>query len=296
MKFELLAVFNALIIAVTNILYKKFDINVLIQSILISIVLFIGNAYKNPRAINKIMTTDALKIGLSGVIMFVLNLTMIKRLPLSFVAPLSTLWMFFSLGFAKYMLDIDITKNKVIGMIIVSIGIILMQFHHIFGKTIKFTPDLIYLIVLFIGSLVCKAYQTTVIKKLTKHHSESDLLVMDFGMNFLLLLVIFVIYLLNPFGKWASPKMPSIKLALTVMVVFGLINFVRSTLRFEIIDNLPENTYVVLTNMQLIFTIIIAYFIYKEPLHKKQFVGTFMILLGIYVSQHKHIPHPHLET
>lgn len=297
----ILAFVLAFIQALNGFFYKKIIIQPITMSLILTILTFIVFSIKTAINYNKekrnnkclenpfkkIFTVDALKIGLSGTFIFLILLFAVKKLPLTFVIPLSLIWMVFAIIFAKILLNEPITKIKIIGLSLVIVGILVMNYHHFKLNTIDFNRSTIIFLIIFLLSQVVRGYQLTEIKKLEKKHTTDELLIMDFGINLISVVIIFIIYRLNPMNKWSVSPLESKKVLFVGIIILGTISVIRSYLRFSLVKSLPEISYVLIVNTSLIFTVILSYLFLGEHLTWNQFVGAGILLYGIFKTNSK---------
>ena len=168
-----------------------------------------------------------------------------------------------------------------------------MNYHHFKLNTIDFNKGTIIFLIIFVVSQVLRGYQLTEIKKLEQKHTTDELLIMDFGINLIVIVIVFIIYRLNPINKWSVAPLESKKLLLIGLVVLGTISVIRSYLRFSLVKRLPEISFVLIVNSSLIFTIILSYLFLGEHLTWNQFVGAGILLYGIFKTNSNLIKDSH---
>jgi len=275
------------------------------------------NLKKNP--FKNILTPISWKIGAASSLNYILLLYTLKKLPLSFVVPIGLSWLVFALLFNKVLRNVEITKEKIISLVIVISGVILMQIHHIFGvsklaktnqKSMVSQYNFITLLLLLLLANIIKAYQVTEVKMAEEYANYLDVIIMDWGQSLIYAIMFYLIYMFYP-NKWWKTEIPKKNEVIKLILVVVVLQLTFVLLKFKAIENLDVETFTLITTTSLIFAVILGYILFNEKMEINKFLGALVIIGGIYYSNvsTKKIDHekklnneskvdskPHLET
>lgn len=222
-------------------------------------------------------------IGGCGTVMFLLFLFALQNIPLSLAIPINVTWLFFALIFGKIILNSPITKDKIISIIIVIIGVILTSWHHFTNINIgkdKNLWSLIFFVGLLIISNILRAYQVTLVKKIENQVSSQQLLLMDWGIISVISIILYLIYIGNPIKKW-TVKNPTIDNIYKFYLLIFFIAIISTFSRMKAIKMLPENLFNLLSCSSIILSILAGKLFFQEQITLTQIIGCFIIVLGI---------------
>ena len=224
----------------------------------------------------------AWKIGLSGTIMFFLSIYALKKLPFSMVVPISLSWIVFSLFFNKIMRGVDITSEKIISTVIVITGVLIMQYHHFNSKTQKNMENkyIGVLIGILLISRIFKAYQVNLIKIVEEYVTYKDAILMDYGILVILNIIMYLIYLYSPVKLW-KVSFPDKKDVLKLVLVNIFIVCLSIKLRYESIENLPQNRYALISSTNIIVAVVLGKLFFGESIKPNQILGAAVVIFGI---------------
>ena len=118
-----------------------------------------------------------------------------------------------------------------------------------------------------------------------KNFDEDELLTMDYFINIIIGIVLFVGYVAYQ-KKYTFPK---IYILFIILGTILLLDNSKNYLKFLSIKNLSEEKYVLLYNTSLIFSLVFGYFIFNEKITKYKVFGNITILasIGLYVLFNK---------
>lgn len=294
--YELLCLIYVVLNVVVGIIYKTMNVDVffinLVSSVIIFLTFFIKNYTtnkgkddkdnKNDKLIRNLTTKEAIIIGASGCFSFVSSLLALKNLPLSIFIPLSNTWILFSLFFEKILLNVDIKPQNILVFIILFFGIMLVTY----TKNNKSSMNYNYLYIgLVLVSSIIRAFHITYVKQQSENFDEDELLTMDYFINIIIGIVLFVGYVAYQ-KKYTFPK---IYILFIILGTILLLDNSKNYLKFLSIKNLSEEKYVLLYNTSLIFSLVFGYFIFNEKITKYKVFGNITILasIGLYVLFNK---------
>jgi drug/metabolite transporter (DMT)-like permease len=314
MLYELLALLGVLFTSFVKIIQKSIDIDPITLNLLSTTTFFIffliivyfdfkNNPEKFEAKKNKLHLSNnpfknmfsfrALQISLTGSTMYLLSLYCLKNLPFTLIAAINSLWIIPALFFNKLLRNIKITADKVISCIIVIIGVLVMSFNNLFNNKNKNKDEhqesskntiLFSLILLFVGIL--KAYQINIIKQTEDYVTYRELPVMDFGLNSIFSIIIYLIYVFFPYKTWTVyfPKLNDI----IKFILFVSILFVSSFyLKMYTLQKLTETVSNLLQSTSLIFAIILGKIFFNESISLNKIIGAIIIISGIlYIKYH----------
>jgi drug/metabolite transporter (DMT)-like permease len=224
----------------------------------------------------------AWKIGLSGTIMFFLSIYALKKLPFSMVVPISLSWIVFSLFFNKIMRGVDITSEKIISTVIVITGVLIMQYNHFNSKSQKGIEKKYFgmLIGALLISRIFKAYQVNLIKIVEEYVTYKDAILMDYGILVILNIIMYLIYLYSPVKLW-KVSFPDKKDVLKLVLVNIFIVCLSIKLRYESIENLPQNRYALISSTNIIVAVVLGKLFFGESIKPNQILGAAVVIFGI---------------
>ena len=233
----------------------------------------INNIGDHSKLINKLISKDAIIIGASGCLYFIFSLMALKNLPLSIFIPLSSSWVFFSLIFEKILLNIDIAIENIVVFILLFAGIVTLTY----TKNTK-TSDTKYIYVgILLVSVIVRAFHVTYVKKQSIKYDEEELIAMDYFINTILGIIIFFGYIYTQ----KKYNLPDKKTILIILGVVLLLDNLKNYFKFVSIKNISENSYILITNTSLIFSMILGYYIYNEKITMQKMIGTSILLSSI---------------
>lgn len=305
MYYELIAFCYVILSCLNGVIKKKINMDPVHISFISSVVGFITLSLityyqykKNPEKFKKkennlgltdnpfnniFSNTTAWKIGSAGVIMFLFSLYALKKLPYSLVVPISLSWLLFALFFNKIMRGVDITSEKLISTLVVIAGVLLMQYHQFKNSDFLQGMEMKYFVMLMgmlIFAKIFKAYQINLIKIVEEYVTYKDVILMDYGIIFLLNIVIYLIYLYSPVKIW-KVSFPSKSDALKLIVITMFMSTIYTNLRFEAIQNLPESKYALITSTNIIVAVVFGKLFFGESIKPNQIAGALVVIFGI---------------
>lgn len=238
---------------------------------------------KIDKVIDNLTTKEAFIIGASGCFSFVLSLLSLKNLPLSIFIPLSNSWIFFSLFFEKLLLNIDVSIENIFVFILLFIGIITVTYTQ---SSKSSDTKYMYIGILLISAII-RAFHITYVKQQSENYDEDELLTMDYFVNTILGLLLFIGYVVYQ-KKYNLPDKKSILIILGVIL---LLDNSKNYLKFLSIKHLSENEYILLLNTSLLFSLVLGYYLYNEKITTRKVAGNIIILLSmvsyLYINQNK---------
>jgi len=305
MYYEIIAFVYVILGCINGVIKKKINMDPVHISLISSLVGFIVISsityyqyQKNPEDFkkkeNNLGLTDnpfknifsnptAWKIGIAGMIMFLFSLYALKKLPYSLVVPISLSWLLFALFFNKIMRGVDITSEKLISTLVVIGGVLIMQYHHFNNSNLLQGMEMKYfamLIGMLIIAKIIKAYQINLIKIVEEYVTYKDVILMDYGILFVLNIATYLIYLYSPVKLWKvsfPEKTEVLKLVLVTMFILTL----YTNLRFQAIQNLPQNRYALISSTNIIVAVVLGKLFFGESIKPNQMAGALVVILGI---------------
>lgn len=232
------------------------------------------NIFSNP---------TAWKIGSAGVVMFLFSLYALKKLPYSLVVPISLSWLLFALFFNKIMRGVDITSEKLISTLVVIVGVLIMQYHHFNNSNLLQGMEMKYFVMLISMLLIAKiikAYQINLIKIVEEYVTYKDVILMDYGILFVLNIAIYLIYLYSPVKLWKI-SFPDKKEVFKLVFVNMFILTLYTNLRFQAIQNLPQNRYALISSTNIIVAVVLGKLFFGESIKPNQIAGALVVIFGI---------------
>ena len=232
------------------------------------------NIFSNP---------TAWKIGSAGVVMFLFSLYALKKLPYSLVVPISLSWLLFALFFNKIMRGVDITSEKLISTLVVIGGVLIMQYHHFNNSNLLQGMEMKYFVMLISMLLIAKiikAYQINLIKIVEEYVTYKDVILMDYGILFVLNIAIYLIYLYSPVKLWKI-SFPDKKEVFKLVFVNMFILTLYTNLRFQAIQNLPQNRYALISSTNIIVAVVLGKLFFGESIKPNQIAGALVVIFGI---------------
>lgn len=225
-------------------------------------------------------------LGINGTLMFIIGLIAIKNLPLSLSIPIGLLWLLFSLVINKFINNTKITLTKLLGTIIVIIGVIITSFHHFFNynNNNQDFKSLVFMISILLFSCLIKAFQVIYVKKIEYKYNYQQVIVKSYGTKTIIALFLYLIYLYFPNKNWEvrfPQKIDLIKLIGIIITLTTLTIF----LRYKCIEKLPVSQYNLLTTSIIVFSIIFGKVFFNESIRLNQIIGCFVIFFGIFYTQ-----------
>lgn len=233
----------------------------------------INKENKFDKLISNLTTKEAFIIGTTGCFSFLLSLISLKKLPLSIFIPLSNSWIFFSLLFEKLLLNIDISIQNIFVFVLLFIGIIIVTY----TKSIKSTDTKYIYVGTLLLSAVIRAFHITYTKQQSEKYDEDELLTMDYFINTIIGIILFIGYILYQ----KKYNLPDKKTVLIILGVILLLDNSKNYLKFLSIKNLSENEYILILNTSLLFSLIFGYYIFNEKITSNKIIGNIIILISM---------------
>lgn len=289
MFYEFLCLMYVILNIVVKIAYKKVDIDVYTLNVISAVIIFLTFFSKdyitnikdnkeedNKKLINNLTSKESIISGITGCFYFITNVLALKQLPLSVFIPLSNTWIFFSLIFEKYMMNVDIKPINILIFGILFIGIITITYKGD-SKGSKINKNTIFYIGLLILSSIIRAYNITYVKQQSHKFREDEMLIMNYFISIIVGIIALGIYIFTQ-KKYNIPNLNSILIIVgTVLILDNAKNYFK----FESLENLSEDTYIIIYNTSVIFSLIFGYFIFDEKITSRKIIGTVIILSSI---------------
>lgn len=277
---ELLTLFSKFLGAINIITLKKIDTDIFALGLIVGTITLLSviKRMKNNGEIDykRLINKDTVKIGIAGSFVFLMKIFILKRLPMTFVVPIGLSWMVFSVLFSKYMLNEDVTVDKLIKIAAVIIGALIMQWHHIGSSSMNITKSIIVMLFFYLLSRVAKAYQLAKIKSLSDTYSDDELLFTDYSVALIVNVLVFIFYKMRNGFNFGDKR------SLYIAIIFlGLMNIIRVQIRMKAISGTSSTVYAILNNSGLIYVVILSHLFLNEKMRYNQFIGIAIIMLGI---------------
>ena len=296
MKYEILCLIYVLLNVVIGIIYKDINVDIFFINMFSSCLIFFSFLIKiyinyiqdatyykkeknigNNNPFNNLLSKEALIIGLSGSLQFLINLFVLKKIPFSLFIPISNLWIFFSLFFEYLILNIDSNFYTILSFIIFVFGILI--FSNTFMTSIKYKKEHNFYLILLLLSCIIRGFHITYVKKQSEYFKDDELLLMDFFISFIVSIFVYIGYVfLNK-----NTKLPTLNNLVILILVTLILDNLKNYLKFISISNLSEEIYILLYNTSIIFSIIFGYLIFNEKITKNKIIGIVIMLISIYI-------------
>jgi drug/metabolite transporter (DMT)-like permease len=223
------------------------------------------------------------KIGIISVLMVLINLYVLKKLPLSLYVPFGLLWLIFALFLNKIMRDVNITFDKIISILMLIVGVLFMQYHHFKDNNLKQGKEKInytMLLGMLLISQLLKAYQVNVIKIVEDYVIYKDVILMDYGIMSILSIVLYLIYLYSPVKFW-KVSFPEKSDVLKMILITIFIMTTSIILKFKALQNLSESKFSLINTTNIIISIVFGKLFFGESITFNQIAGSLIIIFGI---------------
>ena len=203
----------------------------------------------------------------------------LQRLPANIALQLSLLWMVFALFFNYYLRGIEITKNDVISLSLVLLGLMIISYEKIFSN-FKFENKFMVPIIILVFSQIGTAYLITTLKEYEDKISVDHLQLLDMGSNQLIIILVYFAYLLNPGNLW-DVKSPDIIDVIKLSLLSSTIGYFKQKIILNSQKNLTENYYTLLSSLKVIITLVLCWLFMGEKITLYNVLGGVVITFGL---------------
>lgn len=212
--------------------------------------------------------------------LFLLGLvTGFQYLPVSLALPLHMSIVPFTL-ITNYFLNKKIPNlYQVLGSIIIFIGIILASI-----QKEKYTPTFIVGIIALIISSISMSFVAPIMKKEIPDNINNSFIktnLMLFDNNFFGIIILGIISILYTLIKKEIPKIIDVIKMIMVVLFFQYIIYL---FYYFSLEKLSVNKFLIFSNIEIVISLILGYFFFKEHISLYKIIGIILIIFGIFLG------------
>jgi drug/metabolite transporter (DMT)-like permease len=301
MLYILIVLLTCFLFALQPVVLKEINISIIYQNLVVAIVVIsVASAYlatqkiKNP-IFEIFEDANKMKLSIFMCIYSIFSLFGLKLLPVSISIPLAVTSYLFSDIFNKYMNNMNIALGDFLANIVIFIGVIFITYSQTHASRKTMIIGSIFMVISVLSLSLTSVY----IKRIDSY--KTKLSTMDLTNNeiiysnaiyLVLSIILSVLYFFNTFNfatlmnnimghKKSNMTITSV---IKMIVGFFIVKYVANILLLLGFDNLNITIYNALLYMRILFAMILGYYLFKEEMGPRKFIGMALVFLGIGVT------------